>query len=201
MRLILGLAVTHIAGRGRQTIVAVLGVALGVGFSVAMAALMQGTEKDFIAQLVDTMPHVQITDERRAARRQPAEDLFPAASFEGLRPKEDRRGILNPAAAAASLRSWVPGRMAQSLRTQGVIRYAGRDVGVSVVGIEPESEARVSSVAGDFVEGSFDALRAGGNNIVIGDSLARRIGASTGTTIQVVAPTGQSRGFRIVGQF
>ena len=31
--------------------------------------------------------------------------------------------------------------------------------------------------------------------------LARRLGASTGTTIQVVAPTGQSRGFRIVGQF
>ena len=201
MRLILELALTHIAGRGRQTIVAILGVALGVGFSIAMAALMQGTEKDFIAQLVDTMPHVQITDERRAPRRQPAEDLFPAASFEGLRPKEDRRGILNPAAAAASLRAWVPGRMAQSLRTQGVVRYAGRDVGVSIVGIDPEIEAAVSSVAGDFVEGGFDALRSGGNNIVVGDRLAQRLGASTGTTIQLVAPTGQSRGFRIVGQF
>jgi lipoprotein-releasing system permease protein len=201
MRLILELAVTHIAGRGRQTVVAILGVALGVGFSIAMAALMQGTEKDFVAQLVDTMPHVQITDERRAARRQPAEDLFPAVSFEGLRPKEDRRGILNPAAAAASLRAWVPGRMAQSLRTQGVVRYAGRDVGVSVIGIDPEIEAEVSSVAGDFVEGSFDALRSGGNNIVVGDRLAQRLGASTGTTVQLVAPTGQSRGFRIVGQF
>ena len=196
MRLILELALTHIAGRGRQTLVAILGVALGVGFSIAMAALMQGTEKDFIAQLVDTMPHVQISDERRTARRQPAEDLFAATQFEGLRPKEDRRGILNPAAATAALRSWVPGSMAQSLRTQGVIRYAGRDVGVAIIGIEPETESRVSSVAGDFVEGSFDSLRAGGNNIVIGDSLARQIGASTGTTIQVVAPTGQSRGFR-----
>lgn len=201
MRLILDLALTHIAGRGRQTLVAILGVALGVGFSIAMAALMQGTEKDFIAQLVDTMPHVQISDERRTPRRQPAEELFPAVSFEGLRPKEDRRGILNPAAAFASLRAWVPGRMAQSLRTQGVVRYAGRDVGVSIVGIEPEVEANVSSVAGDFIDGSFDALRAGGNNIVVGDRLAQRIGASTGTTIQLVAPTGQSRGFKIVGQF
>ncbi|KLK93887.1 ABC transporter [Microvirga vignae] len=201
MRLILELALTHIAGRGRQTIVAILGVALGVGFSIAMAALMQGTEKDFIAQLVDTMPHVQISDERRTPRRQPAEDLFSAVQFEGLRPKEDRRGILNPAAAFASLRSWVPGRMAQSLRTQGVVRYAGRDVGVSIIGIEPEIEATVSSVAGDFVEGSFDALQAGGNNIVVGDTLAQRLGASMGTTIQLVSPTGQSRGFKIVGQF
>jgi lipoprotein-releasing system permease protein len=201
MRLILELALTHIAGRGRQTVVAILGVALGVGFSIAMAALMQGTEKDFIAQLVDTMPHVQITDEHRAPRRQPAEDLFAAAQFAGLRPREDRRGILNPAAATASLRAWVPGRLAQSLRTQGVVRYAGRDVGVTVIGIEPEMEAQVSSVAGDFVEGSFDALRAGGNNIIVGDRLAQRLGASTGTTIQVVAPTGQSRGFRIVEQF
>ena len=59
MRLILDLAITHIAGRGRQTIVAIIGVAVGVGFSIAMAALMQGGEKDFIAKLVNTMPHVR----------------------------------------------------------------------------------------------------------------------------------------------
>jgi len=99
------------------------------------------------------------------------------------------------------LRAWVPGRIAQSLRTQGVVRYAGRDVGVAVIGIEPEIEATVSSVAGDFVEGSFDALQAGGNNIVVGDRLAQRLGASMGTTIQLVSPTGQSRGFKIVGLF
>ena len=63
MRLLLELALTHVLGRGRQTVVAGLGVALGVGFSVAMAALMQGSQDDFIRQLVDTMPHVAITDE------------------------------------------------------------------------------------------------------------------------------------------
>ena len=42
-------------------------VALGVGFSIAMAALMQGSQDDFIATLVDAIPHVQITDERREA--------------------------------------------------------------------------------------------------------------------------------------
>ncbi|MEQ9248119.1 MAG: ABC transporter permease, partial [Nitratireductor sp.] len=98
MRLILDIAVTHILGRGRQTLVAVVGVAVGVGFSIAMAALMQGGQDDFVEQLIDTMPHVQITDEQRSTRRQPAETEFDAAAISGIRPPDDRRGIINPTA-------------------------------------------------------------------------------------------------------
>jgi lipoprotein-releasing system permease protein len=201
VRLILDIALTHLAGRGRQTVVAILGVAVGVGFSIAMAALMQGTQDDFIAQLVDTMPHVQITDETRTPRRQPAEEVFAAVRIAGLRPKDDRRGILNPTAALAVLHAWVPGKMAQSLKTQGVIRYAGRDVGATIIGIDPRAEPYVSSIADDFREGSFASLNAGGNNIVVGDRMAERLGASLGTTVTVVSSTGLSRPFKIVGRF
>jgi lipoprotein-releasing system permease protein len=201
VRLILDIALTHLTGRGRQTVVAILGVAVGVGFSIAMAALMQGTQDDFIAQLVDTMPHVQITDETRTPRRQPAEQVFAAVRIAGLRPKEDRRGILNPTAALALLRAWVPGRMAQSLKTQGVVRYAGRDVGATVIGIDPEHEPEVSSIADDFREGSFASLNVSGNNIVVGDRMAERLGTSLGTTVSVVSSTGLTRSFKIVGLF
>ncbi len=201
MRLLLDLAVTHIIGRGRQTLVAILGTALGVGFSIAMAALMQGGEDDFVAQLIDTMPHVQVTDERRTAARQPAEDEFDAVAIAGLRPRDDRRGILNPTAAVAALSAWIPGRMSKGLKTQGVVRYAGQDIGISIFGVEPRQEARVSSIAQDFRQGSFDSLIAGGNNIVVGDSLARRLGADLGTTVTLVSATGQSRAVKIVGLF
>jgi lipoprotein-releasing system permease protein len=201
VRLILDIALTHLAGRGRQTVVAILGVAVGVGFSIAMAALMQGTQDDFIAQLVDTMPHVQITDETRTPRRQPAEEVFAAVRIAGLRPKEDRRGILNPTAALAVLRPWVPGKMAQSLKAQGVVRYAGRDVGATIIGIDPEHEPEVSSIADDFREGSFASLNVSGNNIVVGDRMAERLGASLGTTVSVVSSTGLARSFKIVGLF
>lgn len=201
MRLLLDLALTHILGRGRQTLVAILGVALGVGFSIAMAALMQGGEDDFVAKLVDTMPHIDITDEHRNARRQPAEDRFDALAIAGLQPKDDRRGILNPTQATAALRALVPGQMALSLKTQGVVRYAGRDVGIAIIGIEPQAEMRVSSIARDFKQGSFTSLIAGGNNIVLGDRLAQRLGATLGTTVTVVSASGQSRAFKIVGLF
>ncbi|PAQ09392.1 ABC transporter permease [Mesorhizobium temperatum] len=201
MPLIFDIAITHIAGRGRQTLVAVIGVAVGVGFSIAMAALMQGGQDDFVRQLVDTMPHVDITDEQRTARRQPAEDAFATVAISGLRPRDDRRGIINPTAATSWLESWIPGRFATSLKTQGVIRYSSREVGAAIIGIEPERESGVSPIVGNFVEGSFSALSAGGNNVLIGDTMASRLGAGFGDTITAVSSEGLTRNFKIAGLF
>ena len=185
MSLLLMLAIAHIRGRVRQMLVAGFGVALGVGFSIAMAALMQGSQDDFIRQLVDTIPHVEITDELRAPVVQPAEGAFAAAQFFGLRPREDSRGIRNPSAVQAALRAWVPGNIAPALRTQAVVRFPGREAGVALHGVAPEDEAAVSSIARDFTLGSFSALAAGGNNIVIGRSLAEKLGAAAGSTVSL----------------
>ena len=68
MKLILTIAWTHITRRARQTLVAVAGVVTGVGFSIMMAAMMEGSQDDFIATLVDALPHISITDELRAPR-------------------------------------------------------------------------------------------------------------------------------------
>ncbi len=65
MGLAIDIAFTHIRSRLRQTLVGVLGVATGVGFSVMMASLMEGSQRDFIAQLVDSLPHITVSDERR----------------------------------------------------------------------------------------------------------------------------------------
>jgi lipoprotein-releasing system permease protein len=55
MTLIFDIAWTHVRTRLRQTGVAVAGVAVGVGFSIMMAALMQGSQEDFIRQLVNAL--------------------------------------------------------------------------------------------------------------------------------------------------
>lgn len=201
MRLIFEIALTHIAGRGRQTLVAIFGVAIGVGFSIAMAALMQGGQDDFVRQLVDTMPHVQISDEQRTARRQPAEDAFDVVAIAGVRPRDDRRGIINPVAALSWLRGWIPGRLAPSLKLQGVVRYSGREVGAAIIGVDPDVEIGVSPIVGNFRQGSFSALAAGGNNILVGDTMANRLGAGLGDTITAVSAQGLMRNFKIVGLF
>jgi len=93
MRLVLDIALTHVLSRVRQTLVGMLGVAMGVGFSVMMAALMEGSQRDFISQLIDSLPHVSVKDEQRNPPRQPADDVYAAVQFSELRTPVTRPGI------------------------------------------------------------------------------------------------------------
>ena len=76
MNLIFDIALTHVRARVRQTGFAVAGVATGVGFSIMMASLMQGSQDDFTQRLINTLPHITVTDERRTPPQQPAEVLY-----------------------------------------------------------------------------------------------------------------------------
>ena len=79
MNLIFDIAFTHVRARVRQTGFAVAGVATGVGFSIMMASLMQGSQDDFTHRLINTLPHITVSDERRTPPPQPAEVEFKAA--------------------------------------------------------------------------------------------------------------------------
>jgi len=65
MRLILDLARGMLSRRRRQTLVSVLGVALGVAFFIAIASLMRGFQTYFVQQVIDVQPHIVIKDETR----------------------------------------------------------------------------------------------------------------------------------------
>lgn len=201
IRLLFDIAWTHVAGRLRQTVVSIVGVALGVGFSIAMAALMQGSQEDFVTQLIDALPHVSVSDETREPARQPAADRFDAVHVIGLKPDDDRRGIRNPTEVMAILKELVPGRIAPALTGQAVVRYGGGDVGLSLVGIDPAAELRVSKIAEDMRQGSIQALASDQNGIVIGDGVARKLGAGLGDQVSVTTSRGLLKRYKIVGLF
>jgi lipoprotein-releasing system permease protein len=201
MRLVFDIAWTHVTSRVRQTIVGMLGVAMGVGFSVMMAALMEGSQRDFIAQLVDAMPHVTISDERRRPPVQPAEQVYDAVSISGLTTAAIRPGIKNPYAIIASLENWLPGEVAPSVLSRVVIRNAGRDTAASITGIDPRRERLVSKLPSQINQGSLDNLFKSSNAIILGDKLATRIGARVGNKVTVVSSTGQRLSCVVVGLF
>ena len=201
MPLILSIALTHVRGRLRQSIVSVLGVTLGVGFSIAMAALMEGSQRDFIATLVDSMPHIEVKDERRAQAQPPAAGDYDTVRVIGQRPDDDTRGLRNPARLKAMLQSWLPGRMAASLSGQAVLRYAGKDLAVSLIGVDPAAQLAVSTLGEDMRQGSFMELAANLNAIVLGDGALEELGAAFGDTIAVATSSGTLRRLKIVGVF
>jgi lipoprotein-releasing system permease protein len=201
MNLALDVALTHVRSRSRQTFVAVAGVATGVGFSIMMAALMEGSQNDFIRQLVNALPHITISDERRVPPEQPAEAAFGAARIYGLTPEVRRRGIKNPLATMAALEGWLPGNVAPSVKVQGIIRYALRDVGTTIFGIDPTREPHVSDLVTQMREGTLNALYRATNAIILGDRLAERIGARIGANITVQTSEGARLNAQVVGIF
>ena len=190
MNLILSIAWTHVRYRARQTLVAIAGVMTGVGFSVMMAAMMEGSQDDFIQTLVNALPHISVTDELREPNRQPADIRYAAAEFHGLTPEVRRPGIKNPMATIASLQTWVPGALTPSVQSKAVLRFAGRNVTVSIVGIDPRTEADVSNLATHMRQGSLHSLYRASNAILLGDRLASKVGARVNSNITLVSAAG-----------
>jgi lipoprotein-releasing system permease protein len=201
MNLILTIAWTHVRHRARQTLVAIAGVMTGVGFSIMMAAMMEGSQDDFIKTLVDALPHISVTDELRQPTRQPAEAIYTAAEFHGLTPEVRRPGIKNPMATIASLQTWVPGALTPSVQSKAVLRFAGRNLTTSIIGIDPRTEIDVSNLATHMRQGTLASLYRSSNAILLGDRLASKIGARVNSNITLASAEGASMSATVVGTF
>jgi lipoprotein-releasing system permease protein len=101
----------------------------------------------------------------------------------------------------AILESWVPGAVAPSTKTQVLLRYAGRDVGASVLGIDPHREPKVSALATQMRQGMLVSLYRATNAIILGDRLAEKIGANVGANLTVQTSDGSRLSAEVVGLF
>ena len=204
MKLLLDLARGMLARRRRQTLVSVTGVALGVAFFIAIAALMRGFQTYFIAQIIDVAPHVTIKDEVRTPPPQAVEIAHPAGAaiaLRGLKPQDRIRGIRAAGDKLAMLEA-MPGVAAAPILTgQALLRYGSRDVSASITGIDPARYRRVSNLEKDLTAGTLDDLRRTANGLVIGVGLAQRLGVGMGDTLVAVSPRGVSLQMKIVGIF
>ncbi|MEP0708600.1 ABC transporter permease [Parvibaculum sp.] len=202
-QIMFSIAAAQLTYRRRQTIVSTLGVALGVGFFIAASAVMSGSEKDLVQQLVDNAPHITMKDEFRTAAKQPVHIAFPGAAIDltNTKPREYLRGIKNHGAIVDEL-SRQAGVVAEAALTgQAIIRYASKDVGASIAGIDPEKERHLTTVEEDMRQGSLMRLKTASQGIVIGGGMSDRLGLKMDDLATVVSPTGLVRRMKVVGIF
>ena len=203
MRLQLGIAVTHLLARKRQTLVSLSGIVLGTAFFLAVSALMQGSQADFIKRLVDNSPHITVYDEYRGADVQPADLQWPDAAVQvrNVRPQTEVRGIRGHQQKLAFIES-LPGlRASPALVGSVVLTFAGRVEGISLTGIVPASMRRVSTIEEKIVAGSLEALDANPNGIVVGVGLVSKFRLAMGRNVTVATSDGVVRSMKIVGIF
>jgi lipoprotein-releasing system permease protein len=200
----LHIALGHLLARKRQTLVSMMGVAMGVGFTIAMSSLMEGSQRDFIARIVDNMPHVILKDEFRANPQQPVEIAFPsgAVDLKGLKPKDEIRGIKAPWNKVAALEAMPGITVAPTLSAQVFLSFSGKDVAVSMLGIDIERERKASNIEDKIVTaGGLPLLEGAANGILIGNGLASKLGLQIHDTLTATSASGVVMKMKVVGLF
>lgn len=195
-----GVAFAHLLVRTRQTLVATAGVAVGVGFFLAVSGMMSGSQADFIRTLIDSAPHIIVRDEQRAPGPQPAVEAFKGAAVQvrGVRPRDEVRGLKGWSAMLDDARA-LPGAIAAPSLNGGVaVRFAGRTEAVSLNGIDPRVEGKLIKIEETLVGGTLADLLTRPDGIIITRPLADRIGAKHGDTLVVTSTAGVLQRMRIV---
>ena len=148
----LRIAMVHLLTRRRQTLVSVGGVALGVGFLVAVSGLLRGSDADFIDRLVNATPHIVIKDEFRTPKRQPVFAAYEngAVVLRRLKPRDEVRGIKDYKGKIAAIEQ-TPGTVAAAALTgQAIMRYGTKERSVAVTGIDPVRERIITTLEKDM---------------------------------------------------
>lgn len=74
------------------------------------------------------------------------------------------------------------------IHLQGMITAYWQVSGLMVSGVEPDYEKKVSIIGEHMIEGSLDDLKAGEFNIILGQSMAQKMGLNVGDKVTLVLP-------------
>ena len=167
------------------SLISVAGIALGVAALIIVLSVMNGFQKQVTDRMLSVLAHIEVFD---------ASGSMPDWQ---ARAKEAAR---NPAVLGA----------APFVETQGLLVRDGIMRPSIVRGVLPGVEDNVSTVAQQIRAGSFDALKPGSFNIVLGYALARALGVGMGDKVTMVLAQGQvtpagmvprTRSFTVAGIF
>lgn len=147
----------------RRTAITVAAIALSLGLAVFSVSFAEGVYAQMIEDAV-RMQAGHVTLEHPEYADAPAIDLV-------LRHSEALRERLQAIEGVEGTKVQILG--------QGVARSGGGAGGVSILGVEPESEAKTSSLARRIIEGTY--LEAGDErHVVVGRTLAERLKVTIG---------------------
>ena len=192
------LAVKHVTMRRRQTLVAVSGVAVGVGFFLAVSAMMIGSQADFIKTLIDAAPHIIVSDELRSPSPQPGVTAFPggAVAVRHQKTRNEVRGVKDWQEILRVIDE-TPAALGSPSLTGGLtLKLGGREEAIAIVGVEP----KVSTVEKNLRVGHLRDLETVPGGLIVGEDLARRMGLQVGDVVGATT-AGGTRTLRLVGLF
>jgi lipoprotein-releasing system permease protein len=138
------------------------GIALGVAALIVVLSVMNGFQKEVRDRMLSVLSHVEIT------------------APDGLANWE-------PIALRVATQPHVVG-VAPMVQSQGLLSRENVMRGVSIRGVLPSEEGKVSDLPKQFVAGSIEDLKPGTFGVALGAQLANMVGARLGDRIRLVVP-------------
>jgi lipoprotein-releasing system permease protein len=142
--------------------VSMLGIGLGVAALVIVLSVMNGFQKEVRDRMLSVLSHVEITAPDGLANWEPiALKVAAQPHIVGVAPMVSSQGLLS---------------------RENVMR------GVSIRGVLPTEEGKVSDLPKQFVTGSIEDLKPGAFGVALGTQLANMVGARVGDRIRLIVP-------------
>jgi lipoprotein-releasing system permease protein len=148
------------------SMISMAGIALGVAALIVVLSVMNGFQKEVRDRMLSVLSHIEIFDASGTMPdwKHTAQEAFQNHEVKGAAPYVSGQAIV--------------------IRDDAVR-------GVVIRGVLPEEEPKVSDVAKQVREGSFNDLKPGEFNIVLGIELARNLHVLVGDKVTLIAPQGQ----------
>lgn len=145
------------------SLVSTLGLTLGVAVLILVLSVMNGFDRELRQRILGMVPHATLSGYRETIDDWPEliERVQQQPKVEGAAPY---------------------------IEAQGMLTNRGRVQGALVFGVDPDYEQRVSIIGNHMLHGELDALKPGEFGIVLGDILARILGAKLGDKVTLVLP-------------
>jgi lipoprotein-releasing system permease protein len=183
---------------GAQTLLIVIGIAVGTSVIVFITALITGLQDNLIERTLGTQAHVKIEPQREANRILPPPDGAFLLVLEDPRAQRLRSIVNWPEVVRAVER--LPGVTAVSPVVAGpAFGTRGEAVqSVALLGIEPQRYERIVPLSEYLVAG---ALRVGAGDALIGSELAAELGLRVGDKLRVEAAGNRDAVLNVAGIF
>jgi ABC-type lipoprotein release transport system permease subunit len=186
--LVLRLAWRNLWRYPRRTGIVLLAVAVGIGGVMLSMAVFNGMMVQMVETAIATeLGHLQVH----------------AVGFEEnpmlrLRLADGGRDAEEALARLPGVSAW-----SRRVRAEGLVSSSRANLGVRLVGIEPDREARVSALADSIVAGAY--LGEGGRRLLVGERLARLLQVDVGSkvvlSVQDLSGDLTGEAYRVAGLF
>jgi len=181
-----------------QTLLIMVGIAVGSAVIVFITALISGLQANVIERTLGTQAHLKIEMPDEVNRVLPAPDDAVALVLHS--PRAQRLRSLSNWQALRDLLDGQPGVRAVSPLATGpaIARRGQARASIALMGIDPERYQRIVPVARDLVAGRFVVE---GDQVTLGSELARELGLSVGDRLRLDGGGGRERVVRVAGIF